>query len=496
MSCVPSEDVTLEQREAGPQEESGEAPEPDGPAESYEPTADVSGADESVARHWALLPDVCLQHVLRWLGDQERARASLVCRRWHRAARSPALWRRRRFCLTGRASKSRRQEQEVAVGYARSLGAFLEELEVLVVLPYRRMVTVARRLQLALRALFLELCGAGARLRSLSVRSLDLQQDVWTRGTRDAVVHCLTHFLGHMAARLLRLRLWGCRASLPHGLRILEVVSRAQQQHLACTGCPSGGMLALDLEGFFSADAAVHTHQSFPRLIGRFHRLERLTLSYSCVSDELLEALGSKVKGHGVSLKLLRLKCHYEEPHAQVVCGSAWYALVQSCPELCVEVDIEGVTNIDRLRRILLPGVPLSSFAMSECNFSEQDISPKPVFRDMLPRYWSRLQVLSVEIDNWFESVDRELLDLLMMCSHLHTLAVNAYLDISFVEQVLEYCQETRCPLRSFDVKVCYLSAGDSHEESEEERLEELMSFYSPFIHPELQLSVELFPIK
>lgn len=45
-------------------------------------------------------------------------------------------------------------------------------------------------------------------------------------------------------------------------------------------------------------------------------------------------------------------------------------------------------------------------------------------------------------------------------------------------------------------VKVCYLSEGDSHEESEEERLEELLGYYRNFIHPELQLSVELFPIK
>ncbi|KAG5284523.1 hypothetical protein AALO_G00027630 [Alosa alosa] len=492
--CAPSENITPEQEEAGTQEESRETPDPDSSAERYEPTADVSTADESPACHWDLLPDVCLHHVLRWVGDQDRARASLVCSRWHRATRSPALWRRRRFCFMGRTSKSQRPEQEIAVGYARSLGAFLEELEVLVVLPYRRMVTVARRIQLALRALFLELCGAGARLRSFSVRSLDLQQDVWTRGTRNAVVHCLTHFLGHMASHLLHLRLRGCRATLPHGLRILETVARAQQQHLACTGSMSGGIVSLDLEGFFSADVPMHSHQAFPRLISRFYRLECLILSYSCVSDELLEALGSKVRRSG--LKLLKLKCHYEEPHSQVVCGSAWFSLVRSCPELCVEVDIEGVTNIDRLRRILLPDVPLSSFAMSECNFSEQDISPKPIFRDILPRYCSRLQVLSVEIDNCYESVDRELLDLLMMCSQLHTLVVNAYLDISFVEQVLEYCQETRCPLRSFDVKVCYLSAGDSHEESEEERLEELMSFYSHFTHPELQLSVELFPIK
>lgn len=57
-----------------------------------------------------------------------------------------------------------------------------------------------------------------------------------------------------------------------------------------------------------------------------------------------------------------------------------------------------------------------------------------------------------MEIDNCYESVDRELLELLMMCSQLLTLELNAYLNMSFVEQVLEYCQESRCPLRTFEV--------------------------------------------
>lgn len=398
---TPSEDFSPEQEEDGTREESGETP--DSSAERCEPTADVSEADDSPSCQWDLLPDVCLQHVLLWLGNLDRARASLVCRRWHRAARSPALWRSRRFCFTGRASKSQRPEQEQAVSYVRSLGAFLEELEVRVVLPYRRKVTVARKLQLALRTLFLELCSTGARLRSLSVRNLELQKDTWTRGTCSGVAHWLTYFLGHMSSYLLHLSLWGCRMSLPHGLKVMEAVARAQQ-HLACAARHSSGILSLDLEGFFASSVPVYSHQPFSGLIGHFHWLESLSLSYSCVSDELLEALGSstrpgrQAKGHGCSgaggnLKRLRMKCHHEEPHSQVVCGLAWSSLVRHCPELSVELDVEGITNTDRLRRILLPEIPLCAFTMSECNFSEQEVSARPLFRDILPHYWNQLQV-------------------------------------------------------------------------------------------------------
>lgn len=392
-----SEDVSPEQEEGGTQEESRETPDSDGTAGRYELTADVSGADDSPPRHWDLLPDVCLQHVLFWLGDQDRVRASLVCCRWHRATRSPALWRHRRFRFTGLISKTLRTEQELAVEYVRSLGSFLEVLEVEVVVPYLRVVAKVRRIQLTICALLRELCSARARLRSLTVRNLELQRDFWMRGPTKALVQSLVRFLRHMAPHLVHLSLWGSRAILQDGLKILEALA-STQQHLDCTSDFPSGIVTLDLEGFFSILLQPHDLLSMPCHLTHIHRLESLTLSYSCVTDELLNALGPKVKGPGrrstgMSLKRLRLKCHWREPHSQVVCGSEWASLVQRCPQLCTEIDIEGITSIDRLQRILLPEVPLTTFIMSECNFSEQDIRCKAIFRDILPHYCSRLQV-------------------------------------------------------------------------------------------------------
>lgn len=392
-----SEAVSPERKEAGTQEESRETPDPDSTAARHEATADVSGADESATRHWDLLPDVCLQRVLFWLGDRDRVRASLVCRRWHHATRSPALWRYRRFRFTGYTSRTRRTEQELAVDYTRSLGSFLEVLDVEVVVPYLRVVTVVRRIQLAICALLRELCSARARLRSLTITNLELERDAWMRGPSKALVQSLVRFLRHMASHLVHLSLWGSRAILQDGLKILDTLA-STQRHLVCTGAFSSGILTLDLEGFFSVLLEPPSLLSVPCHITHVHRLESLNLSYSCVTDELLHALGPRVKGQGrrssgASLKRLRLKCHCREPHSQVVCGSAWASLVQRCPQLCVEIDVEGVTSIDRLQRILLPQVPLTSFVMSECNFSEQDIRCRPIFRDILPHYYSGLQV-------------------------------------------------------------------------------------------------------
>lgn len=297
--------------------------------------ADVSeeGHDSPLlGARWELLPDVCLQHVLLWLGDRDRTRASLVCRRWHRATRSPALWRSRHFRFTGRSTNrgAACMEQERADGYMRTLGSFLEELEVLVVLPYRSRVSVVRRLQLTLKALFQGVCSSGARLRSLGVRNLQLHREAWTRSTRSNIVNSLAQFLGHASTHLQHLSLWGSRVTLTHGLKILRPLAHAQQ-YLGGKGGGGGGggILSLDLEGFFASSEPVHNHPDFPLLLGHFHRLEWLSLSYSCVSDELLQALGaSQRQGQGgkgyrcgsrSSLKCLRLKCHNEEPHSQVV---------------------------------------------------------------------------------------------------------------------------------------------------------------------------------
>lgn len=104
---------------------------------------------------WGLLPDVCMQHVFRFLNDRDRKSADLVCHHWHKVMRSPSLWRFRFFHFSGRLSKFKQSEYCSAVAYARSLGVYLERLEVLVCPPRRSLV--AQRLEQAISGLFSEL---------------------------------------------------------------------------------------------------------------------------------------------------------------------------------------------------------------------------------------------------------------------------------------------------------------------------------------------------
>lgn len=80
------------------------------------------------------------------------------------------------------------------------------------------------------------------------------------------------------------------------------------------------------------------------------------TLNYSCISDDLLQALASsRVVLNGVgSLCPLTVHCRVHEPHVQVIWGDAWARPAQTCPALKVPMSVEQILTIGRLRHILL----------------------------------------------------------------------------------------------------------------------------------------------
>lgn len=107
------------------------------------------------ARGWGSLPEVCLRQVFWFLCDRDRTSANLVCNHWYQVMHSPSLWRYRFFYFSGRHYRSGMSEHSSAVTYARSLGVYLERLEVCVRPPRRSMS--ARRLERTICALFFEL---------------------------------------------------------------------------------------------------------------------------------------------------------------------------------------------------------------------------------------------------------------------------------------------------------------------------------------------------
>ncbi|XP_062342225.1 F-box only protein 39-like [Osmerus eperlanus] len=480
-------------------EEEEEEPDNNGGTDEDDDEEEEDDEDEERAVHgWGFLPSVCLWRLFWWLRDRDRMRANLVCRHWHAVMRSPSLWRFRRFHLSGRLTRFRRSEPLTTLTYARHLGGYLETLEVCVSSPHSSMV--ARRLQYTLRGLLDELTRAGTRLRSLSLTGLELDRTGWPRAVRGSLVRCLAHFFRRGASQLGSVSLKGARTSLRQGMQLLSALSHSQQ-HQYLRGRP--GISSLDLDDFFSGPLPVHLHPSLPLALHSLRGLSSLGVSYSCVSDELLQALGQNGWGHGRRgrgygwgrergiLQSLRLRCHVNEAHSQVVCDSSWEGLVERCPGLEVQLHVEQVVNTDRLGRVLLPQVPLTDYSMTSCYFTESDWSAKPVLSEMLPQYWDRLQHVTLDLNNCHESLDEELLELVEVCVCLQHLKVWAFLEINTVEQLLQARLEKRTSLNTLKVRI--YSVSDDNQEEEEE-LEEVLCRYT-HLTAVLHFSASIHPI-
>lgn len=339
---------------------------------------------------WAQLPDTCLREVFLHLRDRDRVRSALVCRHWHNVVRSPSLWRVRTFNFSGRVSRTHRSEMDAAVSFVKTYGSFLEDLEIRFSHPINSLVT--RRFQQTMRAFLSALRKARGRLRSLTIKHMDLDRSAWCRSVRSSLVRSLTFYLRREGSHLNYINLRGARFHLLQGLEVLDAVA-ASQQHMHFGRRPA--MATLNLEDFFSQSLAIYNSPVFAEVMHRFKGLSSLTINYSCLSQELLEtlAVASKVLDNRGSLRSLTVRCHIHEPHGQVIWGNAWSNLAKRCPELRVHMYVERILSLESLSRILLPEIPVRDLSLSSCYFSEQDWSAKPALTQVVPWYRNSLQV-------------------------------------------------------------------------------------------------------
>ncbi|XP_071317216.1 F-box only protein 39-like isoform X2 [Trachinotus anak] len=439
---------------------------------------------------WGSLPDVCLRHVFRFLPDCDRRSADMVCRHWHSVMRSPSLWRSRFFHFSGRLSKFRQSENCSAVTYARHLGVYLERLEVCVCPP--RKFLIAQRLQQTICRLFAELTRVRAPLRSLSIVRLDLSRPAWTLVLRNSLVNCLVDFLRRGASKLTSVSLNGMRNSMQQGLELLSALSHSQRRIY-----PRCYVSSLDLVGFFSSALHVYHDSSVPSALRHLQDLTHVSLSYSCLSDELLMALQQKHRRwrrnssrDGNPLQTFSLYCTLNESHRQVVCGESWAALASSSPGLKVKLTVDQVINTDRLARILQREIPLTEYSMTAFYSPDEDWSAKPLLCNLLPQYRRSLQYLTLDLSNCSESLDEGLLDLVKVCERLEQLRVWAFLEIRTVERLLHIRLTQRSLLNKIRVRI--YSVNDNTEE-QEDQLEEILSSYL-HLPPELEFLAIVYP--
>ncbi|XP_051258159.1 F-box only protein 39-like [Dicentrarchus labrax] len=456
--------VPLRNRENCSQEDGFAGADEDSVEEMEEEDSDLSDEGYKCGSEgesgWGSLPDVCLRQVFGFLPDTDRCRADLVCHHWHRVMRSPSLWRSRFFHFNGRLSKYKQSEYCSAVAYARSLGVYLERLEVCVCPPRRCLV--ARRLELAISGLLSELTRVNAPLQHLSLVRLELDRTSWTLGLRNSL-----------------------------GLDLLTALSYSQRRHY-----PRCYILSLDIKGFFSASVHAHRNATLQLTMSRLQGLTNLNLSYACLSDELLAVLQHRRREwrrssrEGNTLQTFSLYCTLNEPHRQVVSGGSWATLTSSCPDLKVKLTVDQVINTNWLARILLPEIPLTEYTMTAFYSPDEVWSAKPLLCYMLPQYRSSLKHLTLDLSNCSDSLDEELLELVKVCERLEQLRIWAFLEISTVERLLHIRLTQRSLLNKIRVRI--YSVNDDIGE-QEDQLEEILSSH-PHLPPELEFYAIIYP--
>ncbi|XP_028340560.1 F-box only protein 39 [Physeter macrocephalus] len=328
---------------------------------------------------WATLPDVCLRRIFWWLGDKDRSRAALVCRRWNQMMYSADLWRYRTITFSGRPSRVHASEFESALWYVKKFGSYLEHLEIKFLNPYNAVLT--KKFQVTMQGLLLCLGKRNNRLKSLSIQHLELDRLVWRNSIRSLFLKSLSSFLKKMGQHLDYLNLKGARLTVEQGCHILNSLSYLRKESMV-----SG----LNIEDYFSHHLAVYSSPQFNKTMATFRSLVSLTLSYNCISDELLENLCENNAG---TLWTLNIKCHIRDPHGQVIWGMSWAKLARSATHLKVNFFFEQVMKYERLARILLQEIPVRSISLRNCSFRDPDWSMRPTLTDLLPTFRHTLQV-------------------------------------------------------------------------------------------------------
>ncbi|KAM7374369.1 hypothetical protein PAMP_007030 [Pampus punctatissimus] len=273
------------------------------------------------------------------------------------------------------------------------------------------------------------------------------------------------------------------------GLELLSVLSHSQRHYIS----------SLNLEGFFSGAVHVHLNSNFPRVLHRMLGLTELSLSYSCLSDELLMALQHRHRGgrqnrrrDGITLQTFSLHCTLNEPHRQPVHGGSWSTLASNSPDLKVKITVDQVINTDRLARILQPEIPLTEYTMTAFYSPDEDWSAKPVLSDLLPQYRRSLQRLALDLSNCRERLDVELLELVKVCECLELLGVWAFLEVITIERLLHIRLTQRSLLNKIRVRI--YSVNDNTEE-QEDQLEQILSSHLQ-LPPELEFFAIIYPFE
>ncbi|KAG8008603.1 F-box only protein 39, partial [Nibea albiflora] len=373
--------------------------------------------------------------------------------------------------FSGRMSKYRRAECYSAVLYVRSMGSYLERLQVFVYPPHK--TSRAQRLKQAINELLTELLSVRAPLRSFSLVGLELDRCCWSLVHKNSIIRDLCNFFSKCLT-LTSVCLNDMRNNMHDGLEVISAMSHTQCQHY-----PRANISSLELKGFFSSIMPAY-RSSVSHPFFHLHGLTNLSLNYSCLTNDLLTVLqhGQPLQRHYYrkekTLQTFALYCTLSDLHQQPVSGDLWASLASRCSNLKVKLTVDQVVNNNQLARILLPEIPLTEYTMTAFYTPDPDSSAKPLLSDMLPQYRHSLQYLFLDLTS-NEPLDEELLHLVRVCERLEQLTVWAFLEIRTVDRLLHIRLTERNSLNTIRMRIYSL---DDDIREQEDQLEKILSSY------------------
>ncbi|KAM6242152.1 F-box only protein 39 [Porphyrio hochstetteri] len=432
---------------------------------------------EPEQRSWAYLPDVCLSRVFHWLNDTDRSQAALVCKKWSCIMCSASLWRTRTITFYGRPSKACKLQLQSSLWYVKKFGVHLECLEIKLSNPCNP--TFTQRFNVTMRVLFSHLAKCNSRLACLSIKHLELDRFFWKNVTRTRFVKNLAAFLKKIRKQLDYLNLKGARVTLEEGCELLNSLSCLTNKSF---------ISHISIEDFFRLHLPIYSSPLFHQTMSKFHSLVTLTFNYNCISDELLDIL----REHSAhSLCTLNIKCHVHDLHGQVVWGMSWANLVKRAPKLNVNFFFERVMRHDHLARILLVEIPVKSISLRSCYLHDPEWIMRATLTNLLPAYCHVLEKLTLELNNNNEFLDDELLQLILSCKKLLFLKVWAFLNVTFMERLLQNRAERKCILTTIKVRL-YTGQRDTREA--DRLLRDIYTKFKHLIDSELNYFVIAYP--
>jgi len=410
---------------------------------------------------WDKVSHLVITEVFRYLGNNDRFNASLVCKDWSDAVYTPQIWRRMKLKITGEDEV----KDEKKVKLAEKVGEWVRDVEIsfrthtkrptdddtTLVAPTERTVDDTSRILYSLHK---------AKLTKFELS--DLAAYRWDESdlplSSRKLYESLNKFIETQSS-LEWFNMTDCSISMATGLKILENVSLLN----------SNTLQEFFIRDFFDTDSVgdngLHSEPAFRSLMTRFTQLTSVEMCYHCLDEEILLGLA---RNCAENFQILRVQCKDNEPCLHTISSPTWREVRRFCPNLWVDMEFEFFNYIPDITRLLPLGMPLN-IVVYDSDIEDDDCN------DLFYQLYYFTDIL-VNLTIWIksESIPEELVNFLKACRNLKSLEYEGKLLEQHVVAICEAQKEGKLKLNNCDLKV------NSREDDIEDSMARIGTEYGP----------------